>query len=189
MPRSSRRWPRLSPGRRLDAALDLALEELRAERASGQAQRHALERELAQIATRQERLAVAIAQGDAMTPLLDQMRREEARKTEIAAALAALDAQARLGDMAGAKARVLLQASATDVLGALGQHPGEARDVLAAFVSSITFIPFGQGRDRGFDFEGAGDYAPLIGATCARAGIPSGTPSLVAMPRPASSPP
>ena len=47
----------------LDAALDLALEELRAERASGQAQRHALERELAQIATRQERLAVAIAQG------------------------------------------------------------------------------------------------------------------------------
>ena len=47
----------------LDEALDLALEELRAERASGQAQRHALERELAQLATRQERLAVAIARG------------------------------------------------------------------------------------------------------------------------------
>ena len=112
-----------------------------------------------------------------MTPLLDQMRREEARKTEIAAALAALDAQARLGDLAGAKTRTLLQASAADVLGALERHPGEAREVLAAFVPSITFSPFGKGRDRGFDFEGAGDYAALIGTTCARAGIPSGTPS------------
>jgi hypothetical protein len=148
----------------LDEALDLALEELRAERASGQAQRHALERELAQIATRQERLAVAIAQGDAMTPLLDQMRREETRKTEIGTTLAALDAQARLGDLAGAKARTLLQASATDVLGALERHPGEAREVLAAFVHSITFSPFGKGRERGFDFEGraaAGRPQPL----------------------------
>jgi DNA invertase Pin-like site-specific DNA recombinase len=162
----------------LDQALDLALEELRAERASGQAQRQTLERELAQVATRQARLAVAIAQGEAMTPLLDQMRREETRKAEIVAALAALDAQARLGDVAGAKARTLLQASATDVLGALERHPGEARAVLAAFVSSITFSPFGRGRDRGFDFEGDGDYAPLIGTTCARAGIPSGTPEV-----------
>ena len=112
-----------------------------------------------------------------MTPLLDQMRREEARKTEIGAALAALDAQARLGDLAGAKARTLLHASATDLLGTLARHPGEAREVLAAFVPSITFSPFGQGRDRGFDFECDGDYAALIGSTCARAGIPSGTPT------------
>jgi hypothetical protein len=75
----------------LDQALDVALEELRAERASGQAQRQTLERELAQVATRQERLAVAIAHGEAMTPLLDQMRREETRKAEIVAALAGLE--------------------------------------------------------------------------------------------------
>jgi hypothetical protein len=106
------------------------------------------------------------------------MRREEVRKVEVQADLAALDARAQLGDLAEAKARRLLQASAENLVGAMERHPEEARDVLRAFVDPIIYEPFGAGRERGFDFEGTGDYGALIGWASARPGVPSGTPSL-----------
>jgi hypothetical protein len=63
---------------------------------------------------------------------------------------------------------------AENIRGALLAHRDEAREVLAAFVSTMRFEPVGQGRDRRYEFHGEGDYGPLLGATFARPRVPEG---------------
>ena len=88
----------------------------------------------------------------------------------------ALEVAGRTVDLTSATVLRAIRREAENIRGALLEHRDEAREVLAAFISSMRFEPFGRGRDRGFEFHGAGDYGPLLGATSARVGDPSGTP-------------
>ena len=84
----------------LDRAIETALDKLRQQRATGLDRRMAIERELSLIVARQDRLASAIADGEAMRPLLVRMKAEETRKAALLEELATLDGAAGLGDLA-----------------------------------------------------------------------------------------
>jgi hypothetical protein len=88
----------------------------------------------------------------------------------------ALDVAGRTVDLKSATVLRAIRREAENIRSALLAHRDEAREVLAAFVSTMRFEPFGQGRDRGYEFHGEGDYGPLLGATFARPRVPSGTP-------------
>jgi hypothetical protein len=158
----------------LDAAIEQGLTDLRTQRAMGLDRRVALDRELGLIVARQDRLAAAIADGEAMAPLLARMKAEETRKAAVLTELAGLDGAAGLGELERARTRRLLQAKAADVRGALDRNPDEARAVLASFVDRITLEPFGAGRGRGYQFTGTGSYGALLGETGSRDGGSNG---------------
>jgi site-specific DNA recombinase len=150
----------------LEAAVRQAVEDERAARAGSADRRVALERDLRGIQARIDRLTEAVAAGTAaMAPLRAKLAEEEGRRQELErerAALTGLDGAAELAT--AALRRALLKAAAR-VREGLHAHPAEARDVLAAFVPRIEFTPFGNGRARGFEFEGIGDYGALTGNT------------------------
>jgi hypothetical protein len=160
--------------RTLDTAIEQALDQLRQQRTTGLERRVAVERELSLIVARQDRLAHAIAEGEAMAPLLARMKAEETRKAALLEELATLDGSAGLGDLALARTQRLLRAKAADVRGVLERRPDEAKAVLVAFVQTLTLAPVGTGRARGYRFAGTGSYGPLLGETTLPNGVPDG---------------
>jgi hypothetical protein len=158
----------------LDQAIETALDKLRRQRTTGLDRRVAVERELSLIVARQDRLAHAIAEGEAMAPLLARMKAEETRKAALLEELATLDGAAGLGDLALARTQRVLRAKAADVRGALGRRPDEAKAVLGAFVQTLTLAPVGTGRARGYRFAGTGSYGPLLGETTSPSGGSNG---------------
>jgi hypothetical protein len=83
--------------------------------------------------------------------------------TLASAELADLDALDTATAFATAAARRALTRHANQIRAALFAHPAEAREVFQAFVRVLRFTPFGARRSRGVDFEGEGDYGPLLG--------------------------
>jgi hypothetical protein len=150
----------------LEAAVRQAVEEERAVRAGSADRGVALERDLRSVQARIDRLTEAVAAGTGATaPLLTKLADEERRRQEFERERAALDGLDGAADLASAALRRALLKAAAQVREALHAHLAEARDVLAAFVQRIGFTPFGQGRARGFEFEGIGDYGALAGNT------------------------
>jgi hypothetical protein len=158
----------------LDAAIARTLDQLRQQRATGLDRRVAVERELSLIVARQDRLASAIAEGEATAPLLARMKAEETRKAALLEELAALDGSAGLGDLALARTQRVLRAKAANVRGILEHRPDEAKAVLGAFVQALTLAPLGTGRARGYQFTGTGSYGPLLGETTSPSGGSNG---------------
>jgi hypothetical protein len=134
----------------------------------------AIERELSLIVARQDRLASAIAEGEAMALLLARMKAEETRKAALLEELATLDGSAGLRDLALARTQRVLRAKAADVRGVLERRPDEAKAVLGAFVQTLTLEPAGTGRARGYRFAGTGSYGPLLGETTPPSGGSNG---------------
>lgn len=150
----------------LEAAVRQAVEDERRERAGAVDRQAVLERDLRAVQGRIHRLTEAVAAGTGATaPLLAKLTEEEAHRQTLErerVTLAGLDGAAALASTA---LRRTLREQAARIRAALAEHPTEARDVLAAFVPRIEFRPFGEGKDRGLEFEGLGDYGALAGNT------------------------
>jgi site-specific DNA recombinase len=160
----------------IEAAVKAALQDARTTLAGSAARRTELAREATVLEERIGRLTEHLAAGTAVAaPLLAKLAEEEARRVALARERDALEVAGRTIDLTSATVLRAIRREAENIRGALLEHRDEAREVLAAFISSMRFEPFGRGRDRGFEFHGAGDYGPLLGATSARVGDPSGT--------------
>jgi Recombinase zinc beta ribbon domain len=161
----------------LEAAVTAALQDARATLAGSTVRRTELDREVKSLEARIGRLTEHLAAGTAVAaPLLAKLTEEEARRIALVRERDALKVAGRTVDLTSATVLRAIRREAENIRGALLEHRDEAREVLAAFISSMRFEPFGQGRDRGYEFHGEGDYGPLLGATSARVGDPSGTP-------------
>jgi septal ring factor EnvC (AmiA/AmiB activator) len=160
----------------IEAAVTVALQDARATLAGSAARRAELAREATVLEERIGRLTEHLAAGTAVAaPLLAKLADEEARRVALARERDALDVAGRTVDLTSATVLRAIRREAENIRSALLAHRDEAREVLAAFVSTMRFEPFGQGRDRGYEFHGEGDYGPLLGATFARPRVPSGT--------------
>ena len=175
----------------IEAALDLALADHKAEQAAEGPRRRQLDRDLLAIKTRIEVLTEAVATSAGSLPsLLAKLTTEEHRRVELQRERDALDVAAKTTDLFTAKMRKAIVRAAGEVKAALLDDREGAAEVLKAFVPQIRCTPFGAGHGRGYDFEGTGDYGALIGQTLARRGVPDGIRTRVARlkiwsPRPA----
>jgi Recombinase zinc beta ribbon domain len=145
------------------AAIDRALAHLREGHETEGDRPAALVRELALIDTKQQRLVEAIAQGEALPPLLAALRAEEARKVVLLTEREALAQLATVASLDPTRMGRDLTALAADARGLLGRHPREARRVLQTLlVDRLECAPFRAGAVTGYRFAGAASYGGLL---------------------------
>jgi site-specific DNA recombinase len=150
----------------LEAAVRQAIEEERRARAVSHDRAIRVARDLRTVQGRIARLTEAVAAGTGATgPLLAKLTEEERQRQALEQERAALQALDGAAELASAALRRTLRVQAARIREALLEHPAEARDVLVAFLPRIDFTPFGEGRARGFEFHGTGDYGALAGNT------------------------
>jgi len=106
--------------------------------------RAALERELALVDAKQQRLVEAITQGEALPPLVAALRGAEARKAVLLTEREALARFATVASLDRTRMERDLTALAADARGLIGRHPREARRVLQTLlVDQLECVPSG----------------------------------------------
>jgi site-specific DNA recombinase len=151
--------------RLVDAAVDRALERLRAGEARALDQRTQVERELGLIEHRIQRGLDAYLNGDGpMEELRARLGADKARKAALAGQLEAL-ALRTPSEMDRAR----LKARAADVRALLGRHTPQARQMLRRILAEpIRMTPMVEGPRKGFRFEGLLAFDWLLGGAALR---------------------
>jgi site-specific DNA recombinase len=164
--------------RMIEDAVRLALERLRHDGDARLGQREVLEREQSLIDARTRHILDAVKSGYATTVLLQELEREEARKSAIVTELAALADLARVASLDVAQVSRTLTTLATDMRAVLIGAPGPARQMLRALFTKhrIACAPIVQpDGTRGYRFRAEGTYAALLSGRAALDGqFPSG---------------
>src|SRR5499427_4155890 len=162
-------------------AVTLALERVQRRGAEVPAERAALERERAAVATACRYVLDAVKRGQATDTLLAELAGEEEKAKALDRKLAALDARPRPVSLDSTRLTARLQALGRDVRGVLGTGGPEARLVLQRLLSGrrVACEPFRESGRRGYRFRATGSYAAVL--ACAQnsneAKIPLGPPS------------
>src|SRR5215470_18048666 len=170
-------------GQVIARAVTLALERLQRRGAEVQAERAALERERAAVATACRYLLDAVKRGQATDTLLAELAGEEEKAKALDRKLAALDARPRPVSLDSTRLTARLQALGRDVRGVLATGGPEARLVLQRLLSGrrVACEPFREPGRRGYRFRATGPYAAVL--ACAQNSnevkIPLGPPGEV----------
>jgi site-specific DNA recombinase len=151
--------------RLVDAAVDRALERLRAGEARMVDQRTQIERELSLIEHRIQRGLDAYLNGEGpMEELRVRLGADKARKTALAGQLEALALRSP-----GEVDRARLRQRAADVRALLGRHTPQARQMLRRILAEpIRMTPMVQGPRKGLRFEGRLAFDWLLGGVALR---------------------
>jgi hypothetical protein len=148
----------------IEAAIGRALEKL-CERTEGVADRRArIERDLAEITTREQNLAAAIARGgDTLDALLTALKSEQRRRKLLEGQRAELDGAERLAGIARTELREQIRVILSNVRELLGAMTAQARQALRRLGVRFTVEPatLTDGR-RGVRFVGHGSYRRLV---------------------------
>src|SRR5215472_7683937 len=145
-------------------AVTVALERLQRRGAEVPAERAALERERAAVATACRHLLDAVKRGQATETLLAELAGEEEKARALDRKLAALDARPRPVSLDSTQLKVRLQALGRDVRGVLATGGPEARLVLQRLLSGrrVACEPFRTPGRRGYRFRATGPYAAVL---------------------------
>src|SRR5215468_4179344 len=145
-------------------AVTLALERLQRRGAEVPAERAALERERAAVATACRHLLDAVKRGQATETLLAELAVEEGKGRDLDRRLAALDARPRPVSLDSTRLTARLQALGRDVRGVLATGGPEARLVLQRLLSGrrVACEPFRESGRRGYRFRASGSYAAVL---------------------------
>ena len=133
----------------------------------GLLRRIALEDALRTVRTEESRLIEAVKQGHGLDILVTALHATQERRQAMERELTTLDSPHReLADRP--HLRAALTRRAADLHGILIRREPEARRVLQAlFNERLAFVPFDEGRTRGYQFFGTGSYGGLLVAdTC-----------------------
>jgi DNA invertase Pin-like site-specific DNA recombinase len=141
----------------LGVAVDRACSRLTADVQKHRAQMMGVERELAGIQLRIERLLDAL--GDGSLPrdeVAGRLNAEKSRKDTLTAERARLTSVLRATDVDAARIKAELLVKVQDVKALLGRHIPQARQMLRKLLADkIELEPVGHGRERGYKFRGA----------------------------------
>jgi site-specific DNA recombinase len=138
----------------IDAAVDRALERLRAGQAGDLDRRGGIERELALVEHRLQRGLDTYLDGDGpMVELRARLAADKARKRALTAELERLE-QASPARMDAERLRRLARERVADVRALLARHVPQTRQMLRAALTDLRVSPISEGDRRGFRFEG-----------------------------------
>src|SRR5215468_9863446 len=145
-------------------AVTLALKRVQRRGAEVPAERTALERERAAVATACRHLLDAVKRGQATETLLAELAGEEEKAKALDRKLAALDARPRPVSLDSTRLTARLQALGRDVRGVLATGGPEARLVLQRLLSGrrVACEPFREPGRRGYRFRASGSYAAVL---------------------------
>jgi len=151
----------------LARAVEKALAKLAYARSHHASRKAQLDRELADVQRRLDRLMDALADGALPADEIKaRLGVEKARKTALLAELTRLDLTAQVANLDAAQLKRSLQERVTDVTGLLEQHTVQARQMLRKLLADkIELEPIGSGRERDYKFRGALTVERLIGGT------------------------
>jgi DNA invertase Pin-like site-specific DNA recombinase len=179
----------------VDAAVERAVSRLQAGQQEQNAQRVALERQLAAVESQERRLVAAITSGGDLEPLVAALRAEGERKAALQEALAALTDTSRGASLDAHTIKQALLARVADVRGLLTTSdsvPAVRTCVRKLLVGPIHVTPIHEGGRRGLTFSGTLTFQWLLtgtvlssltggttGSTIASRRIPTATPSFI----------
>jgi hypothetical protein len=154
----------------VERALALAEAEILAEGTARE--REALTSKLATADTEIGRLTAAIRRGGALDPLLDAMRKLEARRADLRHQLAALDAAPRALTLDADTVRAKLRSYIADYRKLLRGHVPQMQQILRRLiVGKLTFTPKLNGD---YEFAGKGTVRPLLAGVVRKLASPRG---------------
>jgi len=148
-----------------------------------------VERELAQVQQRLDRLVDALADGSLPADeIRTRLGAEKARKTALSADLGRLERLAKVASVDVAQIAQKLRTRVSDVAGVLGRQTVQARQMLRKILADkIDLEPVGSGRQRGYRFRGNLSLEKLIAGEAMHntsvSGGPNGTRSNLQNPR------
>jgi hypothetical protein len=148
----------------VDTAIDKAVARLRAGQERHLDRRTAIERELSLIEAQERRLVEAIKHGgQALDPLVNALKTEEARKRVLVSELETLGSVERASSLNLHRIKKSLRARLADTKALLSRHIPEAREMLRKLlVERLEFTPVEVNGRKGYRFTGAGSYGPLF---------------------------
>jgi ABC-type transporter Mla subunit MlaD len=140
----------------LTGAMEKALDRLAKRQRAHIERRAQVERELAQVQQRLDRLVDALADGSVPADeIKTRLNTEKARKTALMADLTRLERLARVASVNIDHIAEKLRARVNDVAGVLGRQTAQARQMLRKILADkIELEPVGSGRQRGYKFRG-----------------------------------
>lgn len=148
----------------VDRAIALALDELRP--ANGNAERERLDRDRRSAASEIDNLTRALALGGDLQSLVDALRHAETRRTQIDAALRAIDERAAFTPRAVKDLRAQVLAKVADWRTTLRQDASEARTVLRHLIANrITLKAIQRGGERVYRYSGTFSIGGLFEGT------------------------
>jgi site-specific DNA recombinase len=148
----------------LTGAMEKALARLTKRQRAHTDRRVQVERELAQVQQRLDRLVDALADGSLPADeIKTRLSTEKGRKTALTADLARLERLAKFASINVEQIAQKLRARVNDVAGVLGRQTVQARQMLRKVLADkIELEPVGSGRQRGYKFRGALSLERLI---------------------------
>ena len=140
----------------LTGAMEKALARLTKRQHAHIERRAQVERDLAQVQQRLDRLVDALADGSLPADeIKTRLTTEKARKTALSADLARLERVARVAILNIDQIAQKLRTRVNDVAGVLGRQTVQARQMLRKLLADkIALEPVGAGRERGYKFRG-----------------------------------
>jgi site-specific DNA recombinase len=140
----------------LTGAVEKALARLTKRQRAHIERRTQVEREMAQVQQRLDRLVDALAEGSLPTDeIKTRLSTEKARKTALTADLVRLDRLAKTASLNIDQIAQKLRDRVHDVAGVLGRQTVQARQMLRKVLADkIVLEPVGSGRQRGYKFRG-----------------------------------
>ena len=151
----------------LEDAVDRAVEHLQAGHVLDSTRRAQVERELAQVQQRFDRLLDALGEGNVpREELVVRMNSEKTRKDALLGERAGLERVAAFATLDRSRLKAELVARAADVRTLLGQHVPQARQMLRKLLrDSVQMTPVVENGRRGYHFEGRLVYDGLLSGT------------------------
>jgi site-specific DNA recombinase len=160
--------------RMIQDAVTQALETLRARRTLLPDQRRLIERDRAVCDTRIRHLVEAVATGKGGEAVFVELQKAQAHRTTLTAQLDQADHLARVSSLDLKRIERHLTDRANDLLGLLGQHIPQTRQVLRKLIPDqliegkrvpgrIICTPFDDAREQGYTFLARGSYSRLLG--------------------------
>ena len=145
-------------------AVEKALARLARRQRAAIDRRPQVERELAQVQQRLDRLIDALADGSLPADeIKTRLSTEKARKTALTADLTRLERLAKVATVKVDQIADQLRSSISDVAGLLGRQTVQGRQMLRKILADkIELEPVGSGRQRGYKFRGALSLERLI---------------------------
>ena len=149
----------------VEAAVERALDRLRARRGKQADRGRELQRELSLVEARMGHLLGAVKRGRATEVLLETLEAEATRKKAILRELGELEDRAAITSLDGRRLTQELKTRATDARALLGRHVSQARRMLRALLEGrLVCEPFEEESRRGYRFRATGTYAGLFAA-------------------------
>jgi len=149
----------------VEAAVERALDRLRARRGKQADRGRELQRELALVEARMGHLLGAAKRGRATEVLLETLEAEATRKKAILRELGELEDRAAITSLDARRLTQELKTRATDARALLGRHVSQARRMLRALLEGrLVCEPFTEEGRRGYRFRATGTYAGLFAA-------------------------